>query len=320
MNAIRHGTIAPKICVIIPAFKVRAHILAVIAQIGTEVDKIYVVDDRCPEASGLLVETECKDARVRVLYNDINLGVGGAVKTGYQAGTQDQMDIFVKIDGDGQMPPALLPRFIAPIISAEADYTKGNRFYFLESLQNMPPVRKAGNAVLSFINKFTSGYWDIFDPTNGYTAIHRKALSLLPLEKIDDRYFFESDMLFRLGTLRAVVRDIPMDAVYADERSNLRPSDAIIRFIPLYTKAFAKRIFYNYFLRDFNVASLEFIVGMLFFSFGVGFGVFGWLSAASAGQLASTGTVMLAVVPLILGFQLLLSALHYDISLNCVPD
>jgi dolichol-phosphate mannosyltransferase len=152
------------------------------------------------------------------------------------------------------------------------------------------------------------------DPTNGYTAIHRTALGLLPLEKISNRYFFESDMLFRLGTLRAVVRDIPMDAVYGDEESNLKVSDSLVKFVPLYIKSFWKRIFYTYYLRDFNVASLEMIVGTLLFGFGLIFGVNSWVNASSIGEFASTGTVMLAAVPLILGFQLLLSALHYDIN------
>lgn len=302
------------ICAILPAYKVERHILTVIQQIDALVCRIYVVDDACPNGSGKLVEQQCTDPRVTVLYNPINLGVGGAVMRGYEAGLADGMDVFAKIDGDGQMDPALLPRFLKPIVNGHADYTKGNRFFHLESLVAMPLVRKAGNACLSLVNKFSSGYWDIMDPTNGYTVIHRKALELLPLGKISNRYFFESDMLFRLGTIKAVVRDIPMDAIYADETSSLSIGRTALAFMPLYFKAFCKRFFYTYLLRDFNVASLESIVGLSLFGFGLVFGIINWQSAASLDAFASPGTVMLAAVPLIMGFQLLLSAMHFDIN------
>lgn len=301
-----------KVAVAIPCYKVKAHILDVINKIGSEVDVIYVVDDCCPEGSGDYVLESNVDNRVRVLRNEINMGVGGAVCTAYKQAIIDHIDIVVKIDGDGQMDPSLIKKFINPILKGKADYTKGTRFFTLDSLVSMPPIRKFGNAVLSFVNKASSGYWNIMDPTNGYTAIHRKVLNILPLDKISKRYFFESDMLFRLGTIRAVVNDIPMDARYDDEESNLSIKQVIVEFPPLYIKSFIKRIFYNYFLRDFNGASMEFIVGLILFVFGLLFGGFHWLESVTEQQVASTGTVMLAVLPMIMGFQLLLSAINFD--------
>jgi len=303
-----------RVCVIIPCFRVKAHISDVIRHIPTSVSKIYVVDDCCPESSGKYVQENVEDLRVEVLFNDVNLGVGGALKTGYKKGLAEGFDIFIKIDGDGQMNPKLTPFFIDPIISKKADYTKGSRFHSLNSLEGMPTIRKLGNSILSLVNKFSSGYWDVMDPTNGFTAIHKTALGQLPLDKISNRYFFESDMLFRLGTIRAVVKDIPMDAVYADESSNLKVGEVIFEFVPLYIKAFFKRTMYCYFLRDFNVATLEMSIGFALFSFGITFGTWHWLTSAANNQFASTGTVMIASIPLILGFQLLLSALHFDIA------
>ena len=303
-----------RVCVIIPCFRVKAHISDVIKHIPSSVSKIYVVDDCCPESSGKYVQENVEDLRVEVLFNDVNLGVGGALKTGYKKGLAEGFDIFIKIDGDGQMNPKLTPFFIDPIISKKADYTKGSRFHSLNSLEGMPTIRKLGNSILSLVNKFSSGYWDVMDPTNGFTAIHKTALGQLPLDKISNRYFFESDMLFRLGTIRAVVKDIPMDAVYADESSNLKVGEVIFEFVPLYVKAFFKRTMYCYFLRDFNVATLEMSIGFALFSFGITFGTWHWLTSAANNQFASTGTVMIASIPLILGFQLLLSALHFDIA------
>ncbi len=205
---------SPRIAVVIPAYKVRSQIMNVIAEIGDIVSSIYVVDDCCPDDSGALVRAECLDPRVHVIRLPKNLGVGGAVMAGYQAAIKDGMDIAVKIDGDGQMDPRYIVSFIEPILAGEADYTKGNRFFNLDSLDQMPRGRLLGNAALSFMSKLSSGYWDLFDPTNGYTAIHCEVARHLPMKKISPRYFFESDMLFRLNTLRAVVVDIPMDAKY----------------------------------------------------------------------------------------------------------
>lgn len=305
---------APNIAVVIPCYKVRKHILSVISQIGAEINRIYVIDDCCPERSGNIVESHCPDTRVVVLRHPINQGVGGAVMTGYRAAIDDGMDIIVKVDGDGQMDPKRILDFIAPIMAGEADYTKGNRFFDLEGLRQMPKARLFGNAALSFMSKISSGYWDLFDPTNGYTAIHSDVVRHLPMQKISRRYFFETDMLFRLNTLRAVVVDIPMDAKYCDEVSNLKISKVILEFFVKHTRNFLKRIFYNYYLRDMSIASIELPVGFIMFAFGCIYGAIQWLHSLRDGMPASAGTVMLSGLPIIVGLQLILAFLGHDIS------
>ncbi len=301
------------IAVVIPTYRVRGSILDVISGIGTEVNRIYVVDDKCPEESGLIVQQKCNDRRVEVLFHDKNKGVGGAVKTGYRKALADKCDIVIKIDGDGQMDASLIPQLIHPILIGDADYVKGNRFFSLSSLSEMPGIRVFGNSMLSIINKFVNGYWNIMDPTNGFTAIHRTALSMLELDKIADTYFFESDMLFRLGTIRAVVVDLPMFAKYENEKSGLKISRVLFQFPPKYIKRYFKRIFYNYFLRDFNAGTIELIIGSILFIFGVIEGLYHWIHSISSNIAATSGTVMLAALPTILGFQLLISGLQYDI-------
>lgn len=307
-------SISPTIAVIIPCYKVREHILAVISGMGAEVSKIYVVDDCCPDGSGNYVSENCHDKRVIILRHEVNQGVGGAVMTGYQAGIKDGIDILVKVDGDGQMDPELIPRFIAPIAAGEADYTKGNRFFDLEEIRAMPKMRLFGNAVLSFMTKLSSGYWDLFDPTNGFTAIHKDAARHLPFNKISRRYFFETDMLFRLNTLRAVVIDIPMDAKYGDEVSNLKISKVVGEFFTKHVRNFMKRIFYNYYLRDMSVASLELPAGLLMLLFGVTFGSSHWIASIETGAPTPAGTIMLSAIPIIVGIQFVLAFLAYDIS------
>lgn len=303
-----------KVSVVIPSYKVRNHILGVIDQIGPEVSRIYVVDDCCPDGTGSFVESNCKDERVTVIRHPENRGVGGAVMTGYMAAIEDGVDIIVKVDGDGQMDPSLILNFVAPIAAGEADYTKGNRFFDLEKTRAMPKMRLFGNAVLSFMTKLSSGYWDLFDPTNGYTAIHSDVVRHLPLKKISHRYFFETDMLFRLSTLRAVVIDISMDAKYSDETSNLRISRIMGEFFFKHTRNFGKRIFYNYYLRDMSLASIEMPIGLLMLIFGVVFGGYHWIASLSTESPTPAGTVMVSAMPIIIGIQFILSFLAYDIS------
>ena len=303
-----------RIAVVVPCYKETAKILQTLESIPDIVDVIYCVDDGCPDQTGALVDRKCQDPRVTVITHEQNQGVGGAVISGYRAALGSDIDVVVKIDGDGQMDPALLPIIMRPVVDGTADYAKGNRFFIPADLERMPRVRIFGNAVLSFLSKFSSGYWQVFDPTNGYTAIHTDALRLLPLDKLKKNYFFESDMLFRLSTIRAVVKDVPQRAVYQDEQSGI----SLIKVIPAFTvghmRNFLARVFYNYFLRDFHLASLEWVFGPVLLMFAIVFGLTNWIEARTLGIEASAGTVMLSALPFLAGLQLLLSAIGFDVD------
>ncbi len=304
----------PKISVVIPTYKCKKHILQVIQNVGPVVSNIYVVDDQCPEKTGEFVKQNCTDVRVKVLFNSLNLGVGGAVMHGYRESIKDSMDIAIKIDGDGQMDPALIPKFISPIVSGFADYTKGNRFTRINHVKKMPRIRIFGNACLSLISKISTGYWKIFDPTNGYTAINIKILKELELDKISERYFFESDLLFRLGLAKAVVIDIPMESRYEDEVSNLKISNITTEFAGKHLRNFLKRLFYQYFILDLNIASIELVFGITLLTFGLIYGGYTWIDSFLKNTLTPSGGIMLAALPIILGFQLVLNFISFDIS------
>jgi dolichol-phosphate mannosyltransferase len=302
------------IAVVVPAFRVSRQLGDVIAALPNLVRRIYVVDDHCPEDSGRQLQTDCRDPRVRVLFNERNLGVGGAVLRGYREAIADGAGIIVKVDGDGQMDPAMIERLVRPIAAGEADYCKGNRFYDLHGLRQMPWLRILGNSVLSLMAKLSTGYWGIFDPANGFTAIHARVAAHLPADRISQRYFFETDLLFRLNTLRAVVVDVPMPARYGDERSNLREWRVAPEFAFKHLRNTFKRIFYNYFLRDMNVASLELVAGLVLLAFGSIYGGVRWAESVSSGIAAPVGSIMLAVLPVLVGIQLLLAFLGFDIA------
>jgi len=304
---------SPTIAVVIPAYKVSSHIESVIASIGQNVAHIIVVDDACPEKSGEVAK-KVKDPRVTVLFHDRNQGVGGATVTGYKAALKTPADIVVKLDGDGQMDPGFIPQLIAPLEANLADYSKGNRFSSVENLESMPFVRVLGNAGLSFMTKLSSGYWTVTDPTNGFTAIRREILQELRFAKLHRRFFFESDMLFRLNLLGAAVADVPMKANYGTEKSNLSVLKSLFQFPWLHFVNHQKRIFYSYYLKEMSIASFELPLGIGLLGFGAIFGINAWISASAAGQAATTGNVMIAALPIIIGFQLVLAFLSYDIA------
>jgi glycosyltransferase involved in cell wall biosynthesis len=273
-----------------------------------------VIDDACPEGSGKLVSSKIKDKRVRVITHSSNQGVGGAVISGYRAALKDGADVIVKLDGDGQMDPALIKDLVFPIVEGKADYTKGNRFDSITGLRQMPGIRIFGNGALSLMTKISTGYWNVTDPTNGFTAIHREMLAGIDLEMLSKRFFFESDLLFRLSLARAVVWDIPMESRYGTEKSNLKISRALFEFTFKHGVNFHKRLFYNYYLREMSAASIELPLGILMSWWGLLFGIAKYVESLESGTPATAGTVMLSAVPLILGIQLILAFVSYDIA------
>ena len=302
----------PKIIVVIPCYKVSKQILKVISTIPEQVSKIILVDDQCPEKTGEFVAKNINDPRVTVLTNSENLGVGGATKAGYLQAIKYQADIIVKLDGDGQMNPKDIAKLTKAITEEKYNYAKGNRFFTIKNVKKMPINRKFGNLVLSFMSKLSTGYYEIFDPNNGFTAIDSDYLTQLPLDEIDNRYFFESDMLYQLNLLGAKVSDIPLPAIYKDEHSSLNIWHATIVFPKKHLINFLKRIIYTYYLRDFNIASVQLLAGTIFFWWGSVLGLITWLHNMKNGVSSATGTIMLVGILIITGVQLLLSFLNFD--------
>lgn len=302
------------IAVVIPAYRTSAHLPEVVRGIGPEVSLIVVVDDACPEQSGEALLKEVKDDRLVLIKNTTNLGVGGAVKRGYLEAVARGAEIVVKVDGDGQMDTTQIKRLVFPLQNSRADYAKGNRFDRLDHLFAMPKIRLLGNAFLSLMSKVSSGYWTVTDPTNGFTAITKQAIEKMELQKVSDRYFFESDMLFRLNLAGAVVQDVPMAARYGNEKSNLSVARSIFEFAWKHFVNFNKRIFYRYYLREWSIASLEWPLAIFFLIFGFVFGLSSITSSAASGNPVTAGQVTLSSLTLIIGLQLLLAFVSYDIQ------
>jgi dolichol-phosphate mannosyltransferase len=303
--------------VVIPAYNVDGFIGAVISQLPGWIDHIIVVDD-CSTDNTFEVASATHHPKLRLIRHERNGGVGAAMKTGYREALRLHADIIVKMDGDDQMDPSQLPALVAPLLRAQADYAKGNRFRDRDTLRVMPILRRIGNLALSFLTKLASGYWNIFDPTNGYTAIRRETLTALPLDRLGERYFFEISMLVQLNLTNACVRDVPMPSRYGVENSSLRIGRVVLSFPPKLVASTLSRLWTKYFIYDFTAVSLFIVAGVPLMLTGAALGIKYWSHSIATGVPTTPGQVMLSVFPLLLGFQLLLQAFVIDI--NAVPQ
>lgn len=297
-----------RVHIVIPAYNVADRIGAVVKAIPDYVDAITLVDDASRDGT-VEAALAASDRRLRVVRHDANQGVGAAMVTGFRDALLDGDGIVVKMDGDGQMDPALLTRLLDPIVDGRCGYTKGNRFLFARELSAMPRHRLVGNFMLTFLTKVASGYWHVFDPQNGYLAIASSALRLLEFERLSRRWFFENDMLINLNVFNVPVADVPMPSRYGDERSSMRIGRVLVSFPFHLFRGYWSRFYQKYVLRDFSPIALFMLAGLPLLLFGVVLGGYTWFQSWRLNRFASTGTVMLSVLPFIVGFQLVLQAL-----------
>ena len=306
------------IAAIVPAYRVEMEIESVLCGLPSYLKYVIVVDDASPDRTSEIVGRLAKcDRRLVLIRHERNQGVGGAMITGFERALELGAQIVVKIDGDGQMDLDRLPELITPLIFGKADYTKGNRFRDFAALRQMPLIRRIGNMGLGFLAKAATGYWDLFDPTNGFLAIRAETLAQLPLDQIDRTYFFETSMLANLYLLGAVVQDVPMPARYKGEVSSLLIHRVLFEFPPKLFSTLIRRMLLKNFIYDFSIISIYLLTGLPLLLFGLIFGTYKWVQYAQLGIAAPTGTVILPTLTVLLGIQLLLSAIESD--LRSVP-
>ena len=303
------------IAAVVPAFNVGREIRAVLAGMPTYLHHIIVVDDASQDDTAEIVKTVAStDPRIMLLGHAENQGVGGAMLTGFRKALELEAQIVVKFDGDGQMNPENLPSLLLPLILGEADYSKGNRFRDFRALRQMPVLRRIGNMALSFCAKAAVGYWNCFDPTNGFVAIRGNVLAQIPLEKVHRSYFFETSMLSQLFLLDAVVRDVPMPARYCGETSSLSIIRVLREFPVRLLFCLLRRIVLKNFIYDLRMESIYLVFGVPMLLVGVFYGGYNWIKYSELGISAPTGTVVIPAMLIILGFQLILAALGLDLQ------
>ena len=304
---------APVVAAVLPAYRTASSIRGVIENIPASVRHVIVVDDASGDGVGAAVSA-IGDSRVLLVSHETNRGVGGAMKTGFDRALALGADIIVKLDSDGQMDPTLIPSLVAPLVQGRADLAKGNRFADLAVISTMPPFRRAGNLALSFLVKAASGYWSLLDPCNGYIAIQNDLLRDIRRDRLADRYFFEISLLCEAYRAGGVVLDVAMAPRYGDEVSSLSPARSLFEFSGRLLGRIVSRIGFAYFLRDFNVVSVFISAGVPLMAFGVLWSAYHWYRSVATQVVATTGTVMIGTLAIILAFQLLLQAVVLDVQ------
>ncbi|MFP8953052.1 glycosyltransferase family 2 protein [Natrialbaceae archaeon A-arb3/5] len=306
--------------VVVTAYNESDFVGSVIETVPDYVDRIYVVDDASPDDSWDVIQrvaarvnatneleravTDGGDGRrVVPIRHEENRGYGGAVKTGYERAVEDEIDVVAVMNGDGQMDPDILDRIIDPVATGEADYAKGNRLLTPEDREGMSAFRLFGNAMLTGLSKFASGYWTTGDPQNGYTAISRETIEELDLESITDQYGFLNHILTHLNVNERRVADVAMSAVYGDEESSIRYVPFVRYVSLLLLRSFLWRLKRRYVVEGFNPAVVFYGAG----TSGIAGGIAGLAGSAArsrrgkdgfAGVLASFTAVLLGVLSL----------------------
>lgn len=304
------------VAAVVPAYKEALMITQVIDTMPEYVDHIVIVDDCSPDNTSEVVR-QSTDPRVTLIRHEVNQGVGGAVITAHKKAIELGADVNVVMAGDAQMDPAYLPDLLDKVTDGGFGFAKANRFYSPESFAGMPKYRVFGNIVLSFMTKLASGYWNLFDPQNGYTAVRTSVLKRVPLDRVAKRYSFENDLLIHLNVLQTPAVDVPIPAVYGDEVSSIRLGKVVPELLSLLLVGGAKRFWYRYVLWSFSPIALLAFFGTLFTLFGLALGVWMIVQIAMTGA-ATAATVMLVGLPILMGSQMLISGLQLDIQAS--PD
>ena len=302
---------------IVPAYKASETASRVVEKLMSEVDHVLVVDDGCPDNTGQsVIRVHGQSSSVSILFLESNQGVGAAMKSGFDWALEQQFGVIIKVDADDQMDISRIQEMRAVIENGKADMVKGNRFDSVKDLEKMPLLRIIGNACLSLFAKISTGLWTVNDPTNGYLAISRPALEAVQHQKLSNGFFFESDLLFRLGLSNCNVYELPMPAIYGNEKSNLRIHRVLFSFPLLHARNTVKRITYKYFVREWSLGTLNILGALLMFVLAIILGIDALRLIETTGNPITAGQAVGVSLTAILGFQLLLAFLSYDVQME----
>jgi glycosyltransferase involved in cell wall biosynthesis len=304
-----------RVAVVVPAHNEEKLIAETIRGIPEFVDRIYVVDDLSTDGTAEAVRA-LADPRVELIAHERNLGVGGAILSGYHRALAERVDVTAVMAADAQMDPEDLETLAAPVARGEVDYAKANRLFTGQAWDVIPRYRYLGNAMLSLLTKIASGYWHVADSQSGYTAISLQYLELLDLDRIYPRYGFPNDLLVHLNVWNARVRDYPSRPIYGvGERSGIRLRKVVPSISWLLVKGFFWRMREKYVIRDFHPLVFFYALGFLATLIGLGLGIAVFVLRVLGNDI-TPATVVLVALLLISGSQFTLFAMWFDMESN----
>jgi glycosyltransferase involved in cell wall biosynthesis len=305
------------VSVLIPCLNEENQIKRVIESLPAFVDKIVVIDDNSKDKTlEILKKLQTINDKIILIENRKNLGVGGSMAAGYKWARDNNMDMAVRMDGDGQMDPAHLPLLLDPVASGEIDYSKTNRLLSGNAFNKMPFSRYFGNAILSMLTKIASGYWHIADSQSGYTAINRKALSLINWDKMYKKYGQPNDLLILLNIYNLKVRDVYTEPLYdIGENSKLSIPRVIFTIPFLLFRRFLYRLKEKYIIRDFHPLVFFYAAGFLLLLISIPLLVrfiYFWISVDNIPKINFLAWMLCVII----GFQFILFAMWFDMESN----
>lgn len=304
-----------KVAAILPCYNEEKLIEKTIITLPDFVDLIIPVDDNSEDETWKIIKKlSNKNRKVLPVHMSVNQGIGGAYINGFEKALDNKADLIFTMAGDAQCNQDYMSNMIDTLLDEKLDYVKANRFVHLEELKQMPVYRRIGNTTITILTKFSSGYYSIFDSQNGYGVFTRKTLQNLPIQHIGRRYDYENTLLISLAIMGAKIKDEPVPAIYGEEQSTIPVFKTTLRALKVVWNGFWRRVFHKYVVVNFHPIALFFFSGLLLNFVGLSFGLYLVIVKLLTGITPSSGTVMLAVLPVILGFQLLLSAVTMDMN------
>jgi glycosyltransferase involved in cell wall biosynthesis len=302
-----------QVAVVVPARDEEGLLPTTLAGIPEFVDRVYVVDDGSKDGTAAAAEN---DSRVALIRHEESGGVGAAIVSGYKRALDDGVDVVAVMAADNQMDPADLVTLVGAVARGEVDYAKANRLFTGQAWELIPRTRYLGNAVLSMLTKIASGYWHVADSQSGYTALGRRTLELLDLDRIYRRYGFPNDMLVHLNVVNARVRDFPSRPIYGvGERSGIKYRSVVPRISWLLLKGFLWRLREKYVIRDFHPLVFFYALGFLMTFAGLVLGIVETVLRLMGNELP-VATIVLVALLLISGTQFTLFAMWFDMESN----
>jgi glycosyltransferase involved in cell wall biosynthesis len=305
-----------KIAVVIPCYNEEKLATKTINTLPDFVDYIIAINDASKDKTLDILKGLAKNnKKIKVLDNESNGGIGFSLKRGFRYAIDNtNADAVGIVSGDAQCPPDRIQHMLDVFIDRNCDYVKGNRFYDRKALELMPSYRKIGNIFISLLTKFSTGYYSVSDTTMGFGFLKRDILEDLNFDFIGERYDYDISMLVALSIADARIKDVPVPAIYGEETSTINFWPTVFRVLRVIWRGFWQRIYYKYILFSFHPVALFLLAGLLLSLFGWLFAIFLLVERIIHHLSPSSGTVMLAVLPIILGFQLLLTSILLDMS------
>ena len=303
------------IAVAVPAYNEERLIEKTLSTIPNYVDHIVVVNDASKDDTFKKIQSYKKrDDRIFLINNKVNGGIGYSLKKAIRKGVELGADKVAVMAGDAQMDPNQLQNLLSEMEIKNLDFIKANRFLHLDELKSMPFYRRLGNVIVTILTKFATGYYSIFDTQNGYVVYSKDIIERMQWGMVGNRYEFENTVLIALSIANAKISDYPIPAHYGEEKSTIKLFSTTLRVLKVLFKGFWQRIYYKYVLYNFHPIALFLFGGLLLTS--LGFIIGAWVLAEKTLNMVSptSGTVMLIVLPLILGIQMLLTALILDVT------